>query len=980
MTRYNTGNPVGSSSPLDLYDNAENLDAGINGPGATWVDRRGQTRKSWNGIEADFQRFLADGSTIEFPTWAAAVAAAGASQIPLNRQVAVIGDTGSHTDPVSGLTVPNSGRYVMGAAGLEWRSADVLTQKADRNPTRFGIASASRDADDALTQVAVSERSITQVLPNATIDPVGNRAVYSAAEAVAGAKVNAYRFWMRNVPLLGDITLEVYSRVQGGASAYPPTANDTLLTQVTVNGADLANSLDWQMVEFRLPQAVTVAGSDLLVWKLIAAGGLSIGIRNDAPGITQFRRGWFGNAGGASQLIGSPSRLAYEAFFREVESVLAPQVDALEVQASVIDRSFSLSFMASASRGTNESRYPQSDGHYAWTFGAQAGAGQDIADGVSIATLALNVELASAVANLRLRVWSRPTSPATAGTYPASDGTATLLYSGSKTVAELGLVAESGAWQDLRFSFPAIKTVEGQTYLFELWGFNAASANVGIGITRAADNGYNQQQRGWYRGASTIGVGSALAWQLGGDVYRVASSDAGDGASNLLDAYDLDVTVAGLTAVVAGSVYADERRSWINAAVSVAAAASGVETTQDYSLIYDVDTVFTSIAGAWIGRRNLSGVSAVRSDTGTPLVLGTEFAYHVNGKVRGLVDVSAYNVDVSYSFKRERYDLIQIDPQTQVVTVKSGTERDFDAVEYRPEPDAGMVVIGYLHAVGSKVTAINATKFLGGVVRRGSEADWQQLLMHNRACLRRVLGKAARGEALTVASYGDSITAIQHGSVGYTANGLGRDRPETYLGYVPADTVATLPKFDFGDGAGQVHVKISAPWHLVAALEQLSTAPVMHMNFGIGGTNSADTVNNGLYPGRLDPMLASGADLLLIHFGMNELGQTATLARVKSIAQQARAAGMDVVIMSVPRRNAIDGSVLSGWNYTNRALWRAAVESGSAFAPQHWIGRDDQLGGIGASPESLSMANLINHPGPGELARYGQVLVQSVLG
>lgn len=131
MTKYNTGNPVGSSSPLDLYDNAENLDAGINGPAVTWRDRRGQTRKSWAGVEADFQQFLADGSTIEFPTWAAASAAASAAQIPLNRQVAVIGDSGTHNDPVYGAVVPNSGRYVMVAAGLEWRSSDVLSQKAD---------------------------------------------------------------------------------------------------------------------------------------------------------------------------------------------------------------------------------------------------------------------------------------------------------------------------------------------------------------------------------------------------------------------------------------------------------------------------------------------------------------------------------------------------------------------------------------------------------------------------------------------------------------------------------------------------------------------------------------------------------------------------------------------------------------------------------------------------------------------------------
>jgi len=133
MTKYNTGNPVGSSSPLDLYDNAENLDNGINGAALTWRDRRGVTRKSFAGIESDFQQFLADGSTIEFPTWAAASAAAGAGQIPLNRQVAVIGDPGFHTDPITGATVPNSGRYVMGSAGLEWRSADVLTEKADRS-------------------------------------------------------------------------------------------------------------------------------------------------------------------------------------------------------------------------------------------------------------------------------------------------------------------------------------------------------------------------------------------------------------------------------------------------------------------------------------------------------------------------------------------------------------------------------------------------------------------------------------------------------------------------------------------------------------------------------------------------------------------------------------------------------------------------------------------------------------------------------
>lgn len=49
MTTYNTGNPVGSAAPKDLYDNAENLDTAIHTGEKTWVDRLGNTRTSWAG-------------------------------------------------------------------------------------------------------------------------------------------------------------------------------------------------------------------------------------------------------------------------------------------------------------------------------------------------------------------------------------------------------------------------------------------------------------------------------------------------------------------------------------------------------------------------------------------------------------------------------------------------------------------------------------------------------------------------------------------------------------------------------------------------------------------------------------------------------------------------------------------------------------------------------------------------------------------
>lgn len=59
MTTFNTGNPVGSVDPRDLYDNAENLDNLVNHPTKTeFQDRLGVPRKTWHGMEQDFQQFL----------------------------------------------------------------------------------------------------------------------------------------------------------------------------------------------------------------------------------------------------------------------------------------------------------------------------------------------------------------------------------------------------------------------------------------------------------------------------------------------------------------------------------------------------------------------------------------------------------------------------------------------------------------------------------------------------------------------------------------------------------------------------------------------------------------------------------------------------------------------------------------------------------------------------------------------------------
>src|SRR5690625_3474280 len=55
MTTYRTGNPIGSTDPRDLYDNAENLDVAVNDPSRdTWSDRLGRSRKTMSGMEREF--------------------------------------------------------------------------------------------------------------------------------------------------------------------------------------------------------------------------------------------------------------------------------------------------------------------------------------------------------------------------------------------------------------------------------------------------------------------------------------------------------------------------------------------------------------------------------------------------------------------------------------------------------------------------------------------------------------------------------------------------------------------------------------------------------------------------------------------------------------------------------------------------------------------------------------------------------------
>lgn len=81
MTTFDTGNPLGSSDPRDLFDNARNTDDAVNGEGKTWTDRFGRTRVSMKGVEEAVPDAIAARDRAES---AAEASVAASSAVPYN--------------------------------------------------------------------------------------------------------------------------------------------------------------------------------------------------------------------------------------------------------------------------------------------------------------------------------------------------------------------------------------------------------------------------------------------------------------------------------------------------------------------------------------------------------------------------------------------------------------------------------------------------------------------------------------------------------------------------------------------------------------------------------------------------------------------------------------------------------------------------------------------------------------------------------
>lgn len=378
----------------------------------------------------------------------------------------------------------------------------------------------------------------------------------------------------------------------------------------------------------------------------------------------------------------------------------------------------------------------------------------------------------------------------------------------------------------------------------------------------------------------------------------------------------------------------------------------------------------------------------VVTDNGTTLVQGVDYAIKPNtGRIYGLKNIADKQVTVRYKGYNHRYDLIVANRQTGALSVIKGTERKIDPEHYQPVVTNGNIELFLVYVTVNGCELLPVYRYRDYLPLDYTE-QFYAMMRHNKLCVSKTMAKLYQKQAIKIIGYGDSITAQGDGWGGSALIAGGNRDRVLILERIPQDTINSQITLydgtdkDFLGSPYNNHTKIGWNWVLKATLEQTYNVDVTYRNRGIGasasdsGGDAASGIYGGTHPQRLNAMLDDGGDLLILAFGMNELGSPATYVNCRNIIEQFKArTGGDVVIVTTPMINKWGGaSRKEDWLYTHDELVRCAIDTKSAYVSTYLLEHSDFAGNNRLSEQNMCNDNLYNHPTHLQLKHIGNML------
>lgn len=291
----------------------------------------------------------------------------------------------------------------------------------------------------------------------------------------------------------------------------------------------------------------------------------------------------------------------------------------------------------------------------------------------------------------------------------------------------------------------------------------------------------------------------------------------------------------------------------------------------------------------------------------------------------------------------------------------AGTPRFVDPEEWGA---TGELYRLYVSRFGVEVIPVHAYR---DGVRLDQMAEHQAWLSASR----KLLGGVLQRPGLKVMTYGHSIPAMGYRvpSQMVEANGPARDVPGYFETY-PTDTRALF------DGL-KAHTREGYAYRLVERLNNPT-----YLNFSIAGSRSDDQLipgdshpyGSGAYPARLARALELKPDVVILDFGMNDLGMPRVYESHVAILDAFRSAGAARIVMTPQVEHPAYRDRLPAVQLVRDQIAMAARDTGSVLVDTTALYLPGEEGAMGLSRWSYCAATLSTHPGRSELHAAGRLL------